>query len=209
MSNGRVIGIISTPTVSSAKGIWSLKENNNARTRESWPRLWSDEVNKFKTSTRNPLDIFAWCGTATAYNCSIARDTNVTDSPYGGVPIRMDVTSTDPQILTYGTATGGPWNISTAANGETWQVRVLAKGSVNTTIQLFIFGADSSGVWVSGQSGNIGLSNKNITTSWQEYSFNYTFANAGVQAIQIRLDGPQTGDAVSIWFDGLQIYKIS
>ena len=56
--------------------------------------------------------------------------------------------------------------------------------------------------------GYVGAGNRNITTSCQEYSFRYTFTNALVQAIQVRLDGNGDGPN-TIWFDGLQLHKIS
>lgn len=208
MANGGLIGVINSSTTSTAGGRWKLSENFNSRRSGTWPRLWDNKANKFKTITRSPLDIFAWCGGATDNNCTVTRDTTVTDSPYGGVPLKMVVTGTDPHIMSYSTHTGGPWNLATAANGETWQLRVLAKGSVATTIELFIFGTDSAGNW-SGLTGTVSQVSRSITTSWEEYTHTYTFANAGVQAIQVRLDGPGAGGTATVWFDGLQIYKIN
>jgi phage replication-related protein YjqB (UPF0714/DUF867 family) len=172
------------------------------------PGGWNSALNLFKTGTRNPLDIFAWAGPATDFNATVTRDTTVTDSPYGGVPLKMVVTGADPHTASYSTNAGGPWNLASAGNGRTWEVRVLAKGSVDSSIQLFLFGTDATGIW-SGQTGTIGAGTRSITTEWQEYTFQYTFANTGVQAVQLRLDGPQAGGAATIWFDGLQLFRVN
>ena len=184
-------------------GVWNLDANYLSLS----TTLWQSAANKFNL-VGDPLDIFEWAGPAGDQNCLVTRDTTVTDSPYGGVPLKMDVTGSDPHIRSFHTNEGGPWNIATAANGETWEVRVLAKGSVSTTIEFFIFGASSSGFW-DGSSGSIGSGARNITTSWAEYSFQYTFGSSSVQAIQTRLDGPNAGSLVDVWFDGLQVYKVS
>jgi hypothetical protein len=208
MKNGNIIGILNSATTTGATGIWGLQENQGNRSKNAWPRLWDNPANQFKTVSRSPLDIFAWCGGAPKAACTVTRDTTVTDSPFGGVPLKMVVTGTDPAIASYTTNVGGPWNLATAANGQTWEVRVLAKASVNTSIQIFIFGSNSGGTW-SGLAGTVGDGTRSITTSWQEYTYTYTFANAGVQAVQVRLDGPDFGGAgVSIWLDGLQLYRI-
>lgn len=171
-------------------------------------QLFESAANKFNL-VGDPLDIFAWAEPATDFSCVVTRDTTVTDSPYGGIPLKMDVTGSDPHIISYNNVSaGGPWNIAPASNGETWEVRVLAKGSVATSIQIFIFGSATDGAWVN-ETGRIGSGTRNITTEWAEYSFQYTFGSASVQAIQTRLDGPQDGSLVDVWFDGLQVYRIS
>lgn len=207
MSNGGFIGFKNTPSTTSASGVWSLQEQTRARRSNIWPTKLANSANKFNL-VGDPLDIFEWADPAFKSSCVATRDTTVTDSPYGGVPIKMDVTGSDPHFGTYDTNTGGPWNIAPAANGETWEVRVLAKGSVATSIQIFIFGSATNGSWVN-ETGRIGQATRNITTEWAEYSFQYTFGSASVEAIQTRLDGPDDGSLVDIWFDGLQVYKIS
>jgi hypothetical protein len=207
MKNGGIIGVPNLPTTSAASGVWGLREQLRAQNSGIWYTLWKTSNNKFN-DVGDPLDIFEWAGPANDQNCVITRDATVTDSPYGGVPLKMDVTGSDPHIGSYDTNPGGPWNIATAANGETWEVRVLAKGSAATSIQIFIFGSASDGSWAN-ETGRIGAGTRSITTSWAEYSFQYTFGSANVQAIQTRLDGPDDGSLVDIWFDGLQVYKIS
>jgi hypothetical protein len=169
---------------------------------------WNSALNLFTTGTRNPLDIFGWAGPAADISSTVTRDETVTDSPYGGIPLKMVVTGTDPHIQTYNTTTGGPWNLASAATGQTWEVRVLAKGSVPTSIELFLFGTNAQGLW-GNQSGTIGAGTRSITTSWQEYTFQYTFSNTVVQAVQLRLDGPHAGGNATIWFDGLQLYRVN
>ena len=166
--------------------------------------FWNSAVNRFKAGERNPRDIYGWAGIAFNSNATTARDASVTDSPLGGTPLKMSVTGADPHIGTYG---GGDWRIAPAANGETWEVRVLAKASAPTTIQTFIFGADAAGVW-SWEVGNMGAGNHNVTTNWQEFTYRYTFTSPNVQTFQTRLDGPDSGEPVDIWFDGLQVYRV-
>ena len=163
-------------------------------------------ANFFKTDTRSPLDIHAWCSSAGVLGCSISRDTTVTDSPYGGVPLKMSVTGNDPFAATYSAT---KWNIASASNGQTWTVRVLAKASVNTTMELFIFGARSTGTYISTDPVGAYTSREfNIGTSWAEYGFSFTFNNAEVAFIQTRLDGPNSGGSgQTVWFDGLQVYR--
>lgn len=49
----------------------------------------------------DPLDINAWSSTAGNNACTQTRDTTVIDSPFGGVPVRMDITGDDPHFGTY------------------------------------------------------------------------------------------------------------
>jgi hypothetical protein len=152
----------------------------------------------------NSTDIVAWSGTTGHTACTVSRDSIA--SPFSNTPLRMAVTGNDPHLSTYNSST---WNLAAAANGQTWQVRVFCKASTSTTAQIFMFGAQSNGVW-SGQSGTIGADGYNVTTSWQELIFQYTFANAGVAFVQCRLDGPDTGGSgQTLWFDGLQVRRLS
>jgi hypothetical protein len=168
---------------------------------------WDTEVNRFKTTTRNPRDLFAWAQPAFLNNAVIARDASVTDSPLGGQPLRMTPTGADPHIGTYNNLAGQQWNLAPAAEGETWEVRVFVKGSEATSAQLFLFGTTSAGVW-NPVSGTVGARTFPVSTEWQELVYRYTFAHPSVQAVQVRLDGPEGGEPVQIWFDGLQLYKI-
>ena len=205
--SGGIIGKKNIPTIDTASGIWGLNSVFNARYTNTWPTEWASSANRFNL-VGNPVDIFAWSELATNFNCNSSRE-NLVSTPYGGIPLRMVATGTDPHVGTYNnTSGGGPWNIDIAANGETWEVRVIARSNTTSSIQLFIFGTSAAGAW-NAQSGTIGNITHTITAEWAEYSFRYTFANPTVERIQIRLDGDQAGNTAPIWFDGLQVYKIS
>jgi len=141
-------------------------------------------------------------GNAGANQSTLSKDT--IESPVGNTPLRMDVTGSDPHISSYN---GLQWNLDEATSGDTWTVSVYAKASTNTTCQIYIFGANSSGQYIEAPSGA-----RNITTEWQRISFTHTFANSNTVYIQSRLDGPDTqagGNAVgqTIWFDGWQVER--
>jgi hypothetical protein len=186
-------------------GIWNLQAVLNSLSVTDLERTLSD-LNKFNL-VGDPLDIHSWTSLTGMNAATQTRDTSVTDSPFGGVPVRMDVTGSDPYFQTYGNSS---WNIDSATSGETWEVRVLAKASVATTGEIFLFGVNSSGGFI----GNFGTAFTNvgfsIGTDWQEYTCRFTFSDPNVAFIQTRLDGPQSGGSgVSIWWDGLQVYKVS
>jgi len=154
------------------------------------------------------LDIFDWSGTV-SQNATITRDTSTGKSPFGGIPLKMAQTGDDAHIITYNTS---QWNIAPASSGQTWQVRVWAKASTPTTGQIFIFGAREDGGFVS--PGGIGATTISIGTEWAEFSYEYTPVNPDafqtIAYIQTRLDGTQTGGAgIDIWWDNLQVYRIS
>jgi hypothetical protein len=151
----------------------------------------------------NPTDIFAWCGSTGHNNVTVSRDTSIS-SPVGSSPLKFVPTGNDSHIGTYNSA---PWNIEPAFNGQTWTVSVYAKASANTTGQIFIFGANNSGVsFVNGSWLGIATTTFNITTEWQRFQLSITFNNPDINFIHVRLDGPDTYTSpVDIWFDGLQV----
>jgi hypothetical protein len=145
-------------------------------------------------------DIGSWMVQYGASAATLSRDTAVTDSPAGGVAMKMAVTGNDPYTATYNSAT---FNIATAAAGQTWTLSVYVKASVATTGELFIFGGGASGTYV-----DIGAGGISIGTSWTRVSYSFTFTNAGVTSIQFRLDGtPSGGAGINIWWDGLQLER--
>lgn len=154
------------------------------------------------------LDIYTWyfskSGTSNGNSCTVARDTSTSRSPAGGIPMRMDVTGSDPHVPTINSST---WNVSTALTGQTWTVSVYVKGSVNTTAQLFLSAADSTGVGFIGSAWiSLGATTINVTTEWTRQSFSFALSNASIAYIQFRLDGPDSGGTgQSIWWDGLQL----
>jgi hypothetical protein len=203
---GNIIGKPNTSTTTVGSGLWKRNEQYNARLGNNWPLQWLNTANKFP----NTLNIFAWTST-TANACTLSSDTTVTDSPYGGIPLKMAITGADPHNAKYNTLAS---NITPAINGETWEIRVLAKASVATTGEIYIFGANSSGIWAGAGTGGINLPivAKTITigTTWSEFSHTITMDQPQVAFLQSRLDGTHAGGVgINIWWDGWQAYKIS
>ena len=148
----------------------------------------------------NTKDIFNWSSTNAA-GCTLSRDTSQV-SPIGGSSLKMAVTGTDPQTGTYNTSA---WNITTAAAGQKWQLRVFVKASASTTAQPFLFSANSSGTYLEAIAKTV-----NIGTDWTEIVHEATFTNASTAFVQCRLDGPDSGGTgVNLWWDGLQIRRIT
>lgn len=154
---------------------------------------------------RMPQDLYGWfVGTNGA--CTIARDTSTGASPNGGIPLKMSITGNDPYMATYNAI---QYNLGAAASGQTWIATVWVKSSVNTTAEIFLFGDTNAGGQVF-TLNDYGAGSVNITTSWTQVSYSRTFTNAGTQQIQCRLDGTNTGGAgIDIWWDGLQVYRVS
>jgi hypothetical protein len=153
----------------------------------------------------NPTDLLAtqYMGNE-IQSCTVSRDTTITRQ-YGSIPMKMVITGNDAYAGRYGYAAA---NLASALSGQTWTISVWAKASVATSGELFIFGADTNGaVFVSPDYSAAAIT---ITTSWQRFSFSYTFTNANTRYIQFRLDGPNTGGAgQTIWWDGLQVERAS
>lgn len=157
------------------------------------PKSWSYNVHP------KPLDIYGWV--ASGSNCTTSRDytfTSTTESPAGGVPLKMVVTGLDAHITSTNTY------IAPAAVGQTWTVSVYAKANTAVSGELFVLGLNSSNTYIEAPSSTISL-----TTNWQRFSFTHTFINALVAGVAIRLDGPNDGTASTIWWDGLQVERNS
>ena len=149
-----------------------------------------------------PLDIYSWNGSAGANGATLSRDKTTGLSPAGGVPMLMAVTAADPYTASYGSV---QWNLGTAASGQTWVASAYVKASVSTQAGFFIFGSSSGGAII-----DYAESLYSVTTSWALISYTYTFTNASVTNIQLRMDGPNSGGAgVNIWWDQLQLYRLS
>jgi hypothetical protein len=150
----------------------------------------------------NPLDIFAFHSLAPGTsNCVVSRETGFT-SPVGGIPMKMVTTGNDSHIGSYNNPV---FNIAPARIGETWTVSVWARADRATTGQIFTFGNNNLGsTFLEAPAAGI-----NITTEWQRFSFTHTMVNAGTQYIQSRLDGADTFNGATIWWDGWQIEKSS
>lgn len=160
------------------------------------PKSWSQNV------FPQPLDIGAWATSGNAGTYS--RDTTVTDSPAGGIPLKVVQTGNDPYTSTYNSS---GWNLAPALVGQTWTVSVWVKASVNTTVEgPVIFGANSAGTYVTAVSaGSI-----NVYTYWTRVSYTTTFTDATTAYIQARLDGTNTyASTITVWWDGLQVERAS
>ena len=170
----------------------------------------SDSLKDYENFHPYPLNLYDWWAiTSSATSSTISSDGATGKSPLAGLPLKMSVTGTDPHIGTYNNSN---YNIAPAADGETWGVSVWCKASTATTMQLYIFGADSGGSWSNLQptGGVIVATDFSVTTSWVEYSTQITFNNPGVAYIQARLDGPESGGTgQDLWFDYMKVYKIS
>ena len=150
----------------------------------------------------SPLDIYSWMAPAGANSSTLSRDKATGLSPAGGVPMLMAVSGADPYTNTYN---GTYWNIASAAIGQTWKASVYVKASTTTQAGIFIFGANSAGTYL-----ELNASSETVTTSWALISLQLTLTNASSTFMQIRLDGPDAGGAgQSIWWDQLQLYRVS
>jgi hypothetical protein len=149
----------------------------------------------------NPLDLYAWC-TSGANAATLARDTSTSLSPAGGIPMKMTTTAADPYTYTYNSS---PWNLNAASQGQSWTMSVWAKANRNLTCELFLFEANSSGVYT-----NLSTSGISVTAGWQRFILSRTNTDATTAYVQVRLDGPNSytaGDVV--WWDGLQVEQKS
>jgi hypothetical protein len=160
------------------------------------PKSWSQNLFPY------PLDIGAWATSGNA--CTLSRDTTVTDSPTGGVPLKMAVTGNDPYTNTYNAPV---WNLAPSTTTETWTVSCWVKASVATNVEgPVIFGSKADGTYITASSaGSI-----NVYTYWTRISFTVAFTNAAplTTNMQLRLDGPNSGGTgQTIWWDGLQVER--
>jgi hypothetical protein len=150
-----------------------------------------------------PLDIFGFASTASTNACTISRDTTISPSPAGGIPMKMAVTGNDPHIGSYNAPA---YNVAAAAVGQTWTISVWVRASTTTTGELLILGADATGSAFAFP--DIGATTINITTQWSRFSFSYTLTKAQTVFVQFRLDGTQTGGTgIDIWWDGVQFER--
>jgi hypothetical protein len=152
----------------------------------------------------NPTDLFAW--TQTALRAILTRDPS-NPSPVGKTPLKMEITGNDPYTTTYN---GLTWNLAPATSGQTWTVSVYVKASTTTTVELFLFGANSLGQTTSGGT-YFTLAAKTaipVTTSWTRIDHQITMNHPDITSIQIRLDGTTANGAGIInWWDGLQLER--
>ena len=137
--------------------------------------------------------------------CDLSADSSVTDSPVGGVPLKMVMRGdNDPYTDTYNQA---QWHITEAAQGEEWTFSVYVKSNVASGIpvQIYLFEARESGTY--GAFTDVTING--IGTSWQRVSVTRTFNQSDTAYVQVRVDGPATGNsnARTLWWSGFQINR--
>jgi hypothetical protein len=159
----------------------------------SSPKSYSQNV------IQNSTDLYALFGSYGVNTGSTIRDTSVTDSPVGGVPLKLTSTGTDAYIASYNSMAS---NLATAVTGQTWTVSFYAKASSATTSLCYLFGANSSGGYI-----ELTSASHSITTTWQRFSFSLTMSNASTAFVQFRFGCSVNGGV--IWFDGLQLERSS
>ena len=140
-----------------------------------------------------------------ANQATMSADSSVTDSPVGGVPLKMQMSGgNDPYTNTYNSTS---WNITEAAQGEEWTFSVYVKsnqsGGLNAQIFLFECRADGTYSGLTEQVFN------NIGTSWQRISISRTFLGSDTRFVQVRVDGSNNGNSNShvLWWSGFQINR--
>ena len=146
-----------------------------------------------------PTDAFAWASPGGGYQMTLTRDGSVTDSPAGGIPLKIVTSGSSAYTGTYNSST---WNLAPAASGQTWTFSFWVKGATAHTASLMIFEANSSGNYTT-----LGQVFYNVTTSWTRVSGSYTMTQGTTAFVQARIDNYNTG--VTMWVDGLQLERNS
>jgi hypothetical protein len=145
----------------------------------------------------NPLDLYTWAPNGNTSTWS--RDTSAPLSPVKGIPLKEISSGTDSYSDTYN---GSADNIIAASSGQTWTVSVYALAAAGTNIQVWIFGANSSGNYI-----ELDYNGFTATGVWQRISVTMTFSNGSTAYIQARVATSTNGGV--IWWDGLQVEQKS
>jgi hypothetical protein len=158
----------------------------------------------------NPLDVYAFASVFGGVG-TLARDTTTGKSPAGGIPFVMTSTSSSqPFIFSENVASG---ELAPASAGQTWTISAYVKASVACTASVDIFGhgANHSYINIDGvQGGDYGGLAQAVGPTWRRISFTYTFTNASVKYIAIRLDCATNGAiGTQVWWDGIQVEQNS
>jgi|LakMenEpi03Aug12_release.lakeMendotaPanAssembly.Ray.scaffolds.fasta_scaffold72467_4 hypothetical protein len=177
------MGISYSPRVSTSGVIFSLDSAN----------MKSYSLNVFP----QPLDSHTWFGPGGGYQMTLSRDSSVTDSPVGGVPLKIVTSGSSAYTGTYNSST---WNLAPAAIGQTWTFSFWVKGATSHTASLMIFEANSSGNYTA-----LGQTFYSVTTGWTRVSGSYTMTQGTTAFVQVRIDNYNTG--VTMWVDGLQLER--
>ena len=118
-----------------------------------------------------------------------------------GIPLKEVSSGTDSYSHTYGNTQD---NIAAASSGQTWTVSVYALAAAGTNIQVWIFGANSSGNYVELALNGYGVT---ATGQWQRISVTMTFSNGSTAFVQARVATSTNG--ATVWWDGLQVEQKS
>jgi len=139
------------------------------------------------------LDLYTWASSGNTSTWS--RDTTAPLSPVKGIPLKEISSGTDSYSSTYNNTVN---NISAASSGQTWTASVYALATAGTNIQVWIFGANSSGNYI-----ELNVNAFTATGVWQRISVTMTFTNGSTAAVQARVATATNGGV--IWWDGLQM----
>ena len=128
-----------------------------------------------------------------------SRDATVTDSPVGGVPLRIDVTQAN--------AFNTDWNnddanIARTKAGETWIFSIYVKASAAAECELLVFGSEGGNGFEEYIGDGI---QQTVTTGWTRISQTFSMSDAQTKFIRVRID-PLTPN-VTYWFDGAMVEK--
>jgi hypothetical protein len=145
----------------------------------------------------NPLDLYTWASSGNTSTWS--RDTTIFPSPVNGIPLKEVSSGTDSYSSTYNNPGN---NISAASSGQTWTVSVYALAAAGTNLQVWIFGANSSGNYI-----ELDAQSFTATGVWQRISISMTFTNGSTAYVQARVATATNG--ATVWWDGLQVEQKS
>lgn len=160
--------------------------------------LYDDNV----MTPANTTNLYNWILGAGIADCVVSLDTDEL-SPFGYTILKMEILggTLDPHIGTYNSST---YNLAPASDGETWEARVWSRANLNTTMEIFGFSSLSNGYAINSTSDEF-----NVGPDWSEKVLTFNTVS-GTQFVQVRLDGPNLEtNNVALWFDALQVRKIS
>jgi hypothetical protein len=144
----------------------------------------------------NPLDLYTWAPNG---NTSTWTRDYTPKSPVGGISLKQISSGTDSYSDTYNSSQD---NIIAASSGQTWTVSVYALATAGTNLQVWIFGANSSGNYI-----ELNVNSFTATGVWQRISVTMTFTNGSTAYVQSRVATSTNGGVV--WWDGLQVEQKS
>jgi hypothetical protein len=144
----------------------------------------------------NPLDLYTWAPNG---NTSTWTRDYTLKSPVGGISLKQISSGTDSYSDTYNSSQD---NIIAASSGQTWTVSVYALAAAGTNLQVWIFGANSSGNYI-----ELNANSFTATGVWQRISVTMTFTNGSTAYVQSRVATSTNGGVV--WWDGLQVEQKS